>query len=98
MFRINYTDPWIEGDDKRTSRSINIQVGKDHIRYCGIKTEGIETSLCNIHKQLVGQSFEALKLNEVLSSKGLNLSEDRFLDESCRIHVGDFLDLKVGMC
>lgn len=26
MFRINYTDPWIEGDDKRTSRSINIQV------------------------------------------------------------------------
>ncbi|XP_024370540.1 outer envelope protein 80, chloroplastic [Physcomitrium patens] len=25
MFRINYTDPWIEGDDKRTSRSINIQ-------------------------------------------------------------------------
>lgn len=26
MFRVNYTDPWIEGDDKRTSRSINIQV------------------------------------------------------------------------
>lgn len=25
MFRINYTDPWIEGDDKRTSRSITIQ-------------------------------------------------------------------------
>ncbi|KAJ7546876.1 hypothetical protein O6H91_08G058900 [Diphasiastrum complanatum] len=25
MFRINYTDPWIEGDDKRTSRSISIQ-------------------------------------------------------------------------
>lgn len=25
MFRINYTDPWLEGDDKRTSRSINIQ-------------------------------------------------------------------------
>ncbi|EFJ33009.1 hypothetical protein SELMODRAFT_84522 [Selaginella moellendorffii] len=25
MFRINYTDPWIEGDDKRTSRAINIQ-------------------------------------------------------------------------
>ncbi|BBM98926.1 outer membrane protein insertion porin family [Marchantia polymorpha subsp. ruderalis] len=25
MFRVNYTDPWIEGDDKRTSRSINIQ-------------------------------------------------------------------------
>ena len=26
MFKINYTDPWIEGDDKRTSRTINIQV------------------------------------------------------------------------
>ena len=26
MFRINYTDPWIEGDDKRTSRSITMQV------------------------------------------------------------------------
>ncbi|GAB4856056.1 Outer envelope protein 80, chloroplastic [Ancistrocladus abbreviatus] len=25
IFRINYTDPWIEGDDKRTSRSITIQ-------------------------------------------------------------------------
>jgi hypothetical protein len=25
IFKINYTDPWIEGDDKRTSRSINIQ-------------------------------------------------------------------------
>ncbi|CAM6087732.1 unnamed protein product [Calypogeia fissa] len=25
MFRVNYTDPWIEGDDKRTSRSINMQ-------------------------------------------------------------------------
>lgn len=25
MFKINYTDPWIEGDDKRTSRAINIQ-------------------------------------------------------------------------
>ncbi|CAM6046827.1 unnamed protein product [Sphagnum compactum] len=25
MFRINYTDPWLEGDDKRTSRAINIQ-------------------------------------------------------------------------
>lgn len=26
LFRINYTDPWIEGDDKRTSRSIMVQV------------------------------------------------------------------------
>lgn len=26
IFRINYTDPWIEGDDKRTSRSIMVQV------------------------------------------------------------------------
>lgn len=25
IFKINYTDPWIEGDDKRTSRSIMIQ-------------------------------------------------------------------------
>lgn len=25
IFRVNYTDPWIEGDDKRTSRSIMIQ-------------------------------------------------------------------------
>ncbi|XP_052203740.1 outer envelope protein 80, chloroplastic [Diospyros lotus] len=25
IFRINYTDPWIEGDDKRTSRSVMIQ-------------------------------------------------------------------------
>eukprot|EP01018_Ginkgo_biloba_P032555 Gb_22150 [translate_table: standard] len=25
MFRVNYTDPWIEGDDKRTSRSITVQ-------------------------------------------------------------------------
>lgn len=25
IFRINYTDPWMEGDDKRTSRSIMIQ-------------------------------------------------------------------------
>ncbi|GMH11489.1 hypothetical protein Nepgr_013330 [Nepenthes gracilis] len=25
IFRVNYTDPWIEGDDKRTSRSITIQ-------------------------------------------------------------------------
>ncbi|KAD4384245.1 hypothetical protein E3N88_24413 [Mikania micrantha] len=25
IFRINYTDPWIEGDDKRTSRTIMIQ-------------------------------------------------------------------------
>ncbi|KAL0371128.1 UNVERIFIED_CONTAM: Outer envelope protein 80, chloroplastic [Sesamum angustifolium] len=25
IFRINYTDPWIEGDDKRTSRAIMIQ-------------------------------------------------------------------------
>jgi outer membrane protein assembly factor BamA len=30
MFRINYTDPWIEGDDKRTSRSITMQVVKLH--------------------------------------------------------------------
>lgn len=26
IFRVNYTDPWIEGDDKRTSRTIMIQV------------------------------------------------------------------------
>ncbi|GAA0176415.1 hypothetical protein LIER_29413 [Lithospermum erythrorhizon] len=25
LFRINYTDPWIEGDDKRTSRTIMVQ-------------------------------------------------------------------------
>ncbi|GBG89700.1 hypothetical protein CBR_g49553 [Chara braunii] len=25
MFKINYTDPWLEGDDKRTSRAVNIQ-------------------------------------------------------------------------
>ncbi|KAJ4724237.1 outer envelope protein 80, chloroplastic-like [Melia azedarach] len=25
IFRVNYTDPWIEGDDKRTSRTIMIQ-------------------------------------------------------------------------
>ncbi|XVE60026.1 hypothetical protein DITRI_Ditri05aG0093600 [Diplodiscus trichospermus] len=25
LFRINYTDPWIEGDDKRTSRTIIVQ-------------------------------------------------------------------------
>ena len=25
-FRINYTDPWIEGDDKRTSRTMMVQV------------------------------------------------------------------------
>ncbi|KAI3407971.1 POTRA domain-containing protein [Psidium guajava] len=25
IFRINYTDPWIEGDDKRTSRTIMLQ-------------------------------------------------------------------------
>ncbi|CAN8300689.1 unnamed protein product [Cochlearia groenlandica] len=25
IFRVNYTDPWIEGDDKRTSRSITVQ-------------------------------------------------------------------------
>ncbi|VFQ95541.1 unnamed protein product [Cuscuta campestris] len=25
IYRINYTDPWIEGDDKRTSRSIMVQ-------------------------------------------------------------------------
>lgn len=28
IFRINYTDPWIEGDDKRTSRSIMVQVAE----------------------------------------------------------------------
>lgn len=26
-FRINYTDPWIEGNDKQTSRTITVQVG-----------------------------------------------------------------------
>ncbi|KAL8257261.1 hypothetical protein R6Q59_029302 [Mikania micrantha] len=26
IFRINYTDPWIEGDDNRTSRTIMILV------------------------------------------------------------------------
>lgn len=25
IFRVNYTDPWIEGDDKRTSRTITVQ-------------------------------------------------------------------------
>ncbi|KAH9324576.1 hypothetical protein KI387_004754, partial [Taxus chinensis] len=25
LFRLNYTDPWIEGDEKRTSRSITLQ-------------------------------------------------------------------------
>ncbi|KAH9301790.1 hypothetical protein KI387_013373, partial [Taxus chinensis] len=25
LFRMNYTDPWIEGDEKRTSRSITLQ-------------------------------------------------------------------------
>ncbi|CAH9072275.1 unnamed protein product [Cuscuta europaea] len=25
IYRINYTDPWVEGDDKRTSRSIMVQ-------------------------------------------------------------------------
>jgi outer membrane protein assembly factor BamA len=33
MFRINYTDPWIEGDDKRTSRAINIQVCAELFKY-----------------------------------------------------------------
>ena len=32
IFRFNYTDPWIEGDDKRTSRSINVQVFQTHDR------------------------------------------------------------------
>lgn len=26
IFRINYTDPWVAGDDKRTSRMIMVQV------------------------------------------------------------------------
>jgi hypothetical protein len=31
IFRINYTDPWIEGDDKRTSRTIMVQVIFCHV-------------------------------------------------------------------
>lgn len=28
IFRINYTDPWIDGDNKRTSRTMMVQVSK----------------------------------------------------------------------
>ncbi|ERN11759.1 hypothetical protein AMTR_s00022p00244130 [Amborella trichopoda] len=54
IFRINYTDPWIQGDDKRTSRSIWVQnsrtpgmlVHGDHSRHGGVtiarETAGIE--------------------------------------------------------
>ncbi|KAK9170168.1 hypothetical protein Syun_002308 [Stephania yunnanensis] len=41
IFRINYTDPWIEGDDKRTSRSIMVQNSNLTI---GRVTAGIEFS------------------------------------------------------
>lgn len=26
IFRLNFTDPWIDGDNKRTSRTVMIQV------------------------------------------------------------------------
>lgn len=26
VFRVNYTDPWIQGDNKRTSRTVMLQV------------------------------------------------------------------------
>lgn len=44
MFRINYTDPWIEGDDKRTSRSINIQVRVNYTG-CDLCSLKMDTSL-----------------------------------------------------
>lgn len=31
IIRMNYTDPWIEGDDKRTSRSIMVQVFEEFL-------------------------------------------------------------------
>lgn len=44
IFRINYTDPWIAGDDKRTSRTIMVQV----IRiFCPLTTITILSPLVN---------------------------------------------------
>ncbi|KAG9448439.1 hypothetical protein H6P81_008404 [Aristolochia fimbriata] len=39
IFRINYTDPWIEGDDKRTSRSLMVQ----NSRTPGMLVHGTQT-------------------------------------------------------
>ncbi|KAJ4979038.1 hypothetical protein NE237_009818 [Protea cynaroides] len=44
IFRINYTDPWIEGDDKRTSRSIMIQ----NSRTPGTLVHGNQTDGSNV--------------------------------------------------
>ncbi|EPS74019.1 hypothetical protein M569_00719 [Genlisea aurea] len=44
IFRINYTDPWIEGDNKRTSRAIMIQ----NSRTPGALVHGNESSGSNL--------------------------------------------------
>ncbi|KAH9771786.1 Outer envelope protein 80 [Citrus sinensis] len=43
IFRINYTDPWIEGDDKRTSRTIMVQPDNSSLTI-GRVTAGMEFS------------------------------------------------------
>lgn len=49
IFRINYTDPWIEGDDKRTSRTIMIQVLINFFNFVSVIRHDIFTKGDNIN-------------------------------------------------
>ncbi|XP_043691502.1 outer envelope protein 80, chloroplastic [Telopea speciosissima] len=62
IFRINYTDPWIEGDDKRTSRSIMIQ----NSRTPGTLVHGNQTDGGNV---TIGRVTAGLEFSRPLRPK-----------------------------
>ncbi|GAV85893.1 Bac_surface_Ag domain-containing protein/Surf_Ag_VNR domain-containing protein [Cephalotus follicularis] len=65
IFRINYTDPWIEGDDKRTSRTIMVQ----NSRTPGTLVHGKRPDQSNDSSPIIGRVTAGIEFSRPIRPK-----------------------------
>ncbi|XP_068641814.1 outer envelope protein 80, chloroplastic isoform X2 [Aristolochia californica] len=88
IFRVNYTDPWIEGDDKRTSRSIMVQ----NSRTPGMLVHGTQTGQGTV---TIGRVTAGIEFSRPLTPKwsgtaGIIFQHAGARDENGRPIIKDF--------
>ncbi|XWS28278.1 hypothetical protein CRYUN_Cryun25bG0053000 [Craigia yunnanensis] len=88
IFRINYTNPWIEGDDKRTSRTIIVQ----NSRTSGTLVHGNQhdNSSLSIDRLTAGVEFSRPIRPKWSGTAGLNFQHAGARDEKGNLIIKDF--------
>ncbi|KAL4557912.1 hypothetical protein LXL04_036106 [Taraxacum kok-saghyz] len=82
IFRINYTDPWIEGDDKRTSRTIMVQ----NSRTPGTLVHGNQPNNTNL---TIGRVTAGIEYNRPFRPKWSGTAQLIFQRAGARDEKGD---------